>query len=59
MYKSLRSVPFRRSLSAKESAVSSELLVVRTEDAYRSRKLTTVGQELSGNGFGELLIIAV
>jgi len=59
MYKSLRSVAFRRSLSAKESAVSSQLLVVRAEDAYNSRKLTAVGQELSGNGFGELLIIAL
>jgi len=59
MYKSLQCVPFWWSLSAKESAVSFELLVVRIEDVYKSRKLTTTGQELSENDFGELLIIGL
>jgi len=59
MYKSLRSVPFRRSLSATESVLSSQLLVVRAEDAYNSQNLTTVRQEISGNGFGESLIISL
>ena len=55
MYKSLRSVPFRRSLSATKG-LTSQPVVSRAEDAYNSQDFTKLGQEVTEYGFGESLI---
>ena len=53
MYKSLRSVPFRRSLSASKGLLTSQPVASRAEDVYNSQDFTKLGQGITENGLGE------
>ncbi|KAG0590834.1 hypothetical protein M758_1G125600 [Ceratodon purpureus] len=52
MYKSLRSVPFRRSLSASKGLLTSQPVASRAEDVYNSQDFTKLGQGITENGLG-------
>lgn len=55
MYKSLRAVPFRRSLSGTKCLLTSQPVASRAEDAHSSQDFSKLAQEITGNGFSESL----